>query len=89
MKRSFKLQFFKFGVCIYLWGWKYLRQGEMSHGKKTYTAVHRLYTNDGSDILNRIFGYLESAEKGNGIYLKIFQNFIAHFSQSALKNHMQ
>ena len=60
----------------------------MRQAKKTYTAVHRLYTNDGSDILNRIFGYLESAEKGNSI-LKIFQNFIAHFSQSALKNHMQ
>ena len=65
MKRSFKLQFFKFGVCIYLWGRKSLRQGEMSHGKKkSYTAVHRLYTNDGSDILNRIFGYL-SAEMCN------------------------
>ena len=57
----------------------------MSHGKKTYTAVHRLYTNDGSDIQNRIFGYNQLRKGKEMAFLKIFQNFISPFSQSAIK----
>ena len=59
----------------------------MSHGKKTYTAVHRLYTNDGSDILNRILGYLESADKGNGIFKDFSKFHSAIFSVSFEKSY--